>query len=213
MRRPVLGIIAGPNGSGKSFLKQELAHLPWFHGYRFLNPDELARSLGDQNDPLITLRAAQQAQIQRYAYLAARESFFFETVFSAPEKLDFLSQARIFGYFVRLFFIGTDNPELNAARVARRVLGGGHDVPIPKILSRYRGSMIQAAKAAPQVDRFYLFDNSVDGVAPRLVFWAALGVCKDIAMEPPLWTRPILASVSSLPRQFAVHRALSPKRI
>jgi len=45
------------------------------------------------------------------------------------------------GYFVRLFFVGTDDPSINAKRVAMRVIEGGHDVPIGKIISRYAKSL------------------------------------------------------------------------
>ena len=56
---------------------------------------------------------------------------------SAPDKISFVQRAKRRGYFIRLFFIGTDSPRINAARIADRVMVGGHDVPIPKIVSRY----------------------------------------------------------------------------
>ena len=37
---------------------------------------------------------------------------------------------------------------------------GGHDVPITKIIQRFRGSLGNAMTAAGVVDRFYLWDNS-----------------------------------------------------
>jgi predicted ABC-type ATPase len=37
-------------------------------------------------------------------------------------------------YFVRIFYVCTASPDINAARVARRVMEGGHDVPITKII-------------------------------------------------------------------------------
>jgi predicted ABC-type ATPase len=83
-------------------------------------------------------------------------------VFSAPDKPAFVRQARAAGYFVRLFFVGTDAPTINAARVALRVLDGGHDVPITKIVSRYFRSIASCADVAPEIDRLYLYDNSVD---------------------------------------------------
>jgi predicted ABC-type ATPase len=39
----------------------------------------------------------------------------FETVFSAPDKVEFLHRARQAGYFVRVFFIGTSDPRINAS--------------------------------------------------------------------------------------------------
>lgn len=63
-------------------------------------------------------------------------SLAFETVLSMPDKLDFIARARSAGFFVRLFFVGTDDPSINAKRIALRVMEGGHEVPIGKIISR-----------------------------------------------------------------------------
>ncbi len=67
--------------------------------------------------------------------------FVFETVLSAPDKMDFIRRAGDAGFFIRLFFVGTDDPSINAKRVAMRVMEGGHDVPIPKIIGRYTKSL------------------------------------------------------------------------
>lgn len=42
---------------------------------------------------------------------------------------------------LHLFFVSTNHPSINAARIAQRVMKGGHDVPIPKIISRYQTGM------------------------------------------------------------------------
>lgn len=84
----------------------------------------------------------------------------FETVMSAPDKIDFIRRAKQAGYFVRIFFISTANPTINASRIARRVMKGGHDVPIPKIISRYIKSIANCAEIAQEVDRLYVYDNS-----------------------------------------------------
>jgi predicted ABC-type ATPase len=47
---------------------------------------------------------------------------------------------------------------------------GGHDVPIPKIISRYSKSIANCAAAAAFADRAYIYDNSVDGDEPKLLF-------------------------------------------
>jgi predicted ABC-type ATPase len=96
-------------------------------------------------------------------------------VLSSEEKLSFIEKAKEKNYFIRLFFIGTDSPEINAARVARRVLEGGHDVPIPKIISRYRKSIINCANISAIVDRLYVYDNSVENKEIKLLFRANEG--------------------------------------
>ncbi len=80
----------------------------------------------------------------------------FETVFSANDKLDFIRCAKQAGFFIRLFFVCTESPMINAARIAGRVMKGGHDVPIAKIISRYQKSIINCKVATAIADRVYV---------------------------------------------------------
>jgi predicted ABC-type ATPase len=91
------------------------------------------------------------------------------------EKPKLLQRAKQKGYFIRLFFIGTGNPQINAARIANRVMEGGHDVPISKIISRYYKSIANCNLLVPVVNRLYVYDNSVDDVFPQLLFRASDG--------------------------------------
>ena len=59
----------------------------------------------------------------------------------------------------RLFFVETDNPTINASRFARRVIEFGHDVPIAKIVDRYKRSITNLAKVLPLINRCYIYDN------------------------------------------------------
>ncbi len=54
--------------------------------------------------------------------------------------------------------------------MAQRVLDGGHDVPIPKIISRYDKSIANCKILSAIVDRLYVYDNSIDDVEARLLF-------------------------------------------
>ncbi len=60
--------------------------------------------------------------------MAHNISIAFETVFSTQEKLEFLQRAKDAGFFIRFLFVCTNDPSINAQRVAQRVMGGGHDV-------------------------------------------------------------------------------------
>lgn len=168
--------VAGANGSGKTTLTRDLLQDRWMQGVEYLNPDAIAEErFGGWNDPRAVLQAAEHVRGQREQALLLRRSVAFETVFSAPDKLDYVQRALAAGFFVRLFFVATRSPEINAARVGRRVLEGGHEVPIGKIISRYFGAVSQGIAAAPLVDRFYLFDNSVDGHPARRILRASSG--------------------------------------
>lgn len=159
--KPILIVVAGANGSGKTTLTRDLLHDRWMQGVQYLNPDAIAEErYGGWNNPEAVLQAARHVQREREAALRERRSIAFETVFSAPDKLAFVQQALDEGFFVRLFFVCTATPEINAARVARRVMEGGHQVPVGKIVSRFFGAVSQGVSAAKRVDRFYLVDNS-----------------------------------------------------
>jgi predicted ABC-type ATPase len=84
--------------------------------------------------------AATLAAARRERLLELGAGIAFETVFSAPDKVEFIERARSTGYFIRLFFVSTGDPTINAARVARRVMAGGHTVAIEKIIQRYARS-------------------------------------------------------------------------
>jgi len=174
--RPKLIVIAGPNGSGKTTFTNQVLRHDWSEGCLFINPDEIAKNdFGDWNSPAAVMQAAVRAQELREECLRDRKSMLIETVFSAPDKLDFIQSAKEADFFIRFFFIGTDGPHINAARIVRRVLDGGHDVPITKIISRYNRSIANGAVAMTMVDRAYGYDNSIDDQEPRKLFRAKGG--------------------------------------
>lgn len=179
INRPVLVVIAGPNGAGKTeFTRTALRH-EWLSGCEYVNPDEIANEVfGDWNDEAAVLAALKHAEKIRRKCLVNRLSLAFETVFSTDEKIQFVQQAKEKGYFVRFFFIGTDSPQINAARIAKRVEQGGHDVPIRKVISRYYKSIANLARALPLVDRGYVYDNSANEMAAALQFRTENGQIK-----------------------------------
>jgi predicted ABC-type ATPase len=164
-------VIAGPNGAGKTTFTNQVLRHDWSSGCVFINPDEIAKKdFGDWNSPEAVMKAVARAQDLREECLREKTSMLIETVFSAPDKLQFLRRVKEADFFIRFFFIGTDGPHINAARVARRVMDGGHDVPIAKIISRYNRSIANSAIAMSVVDRAYSYDNSVDNRDPKKLF-------------------------------------------
>ncbi len=194
---PVLLVIAGPNGSGKTTITGRLRQAHWSEGVEYLNPDDVAQQrFGDWNSPEAVLEASRWVTRRREELLAQGAGIAFETVFSAPDKLDFVARAKRAGYFVRVFFIGTMSPAINAARVAARVMGGGHTVPIEKIITRYSRSLAQAAAVISLADRVYLYDNSVDGVDARLCARTRDGLLRKVYGPLPQWVEDTLQDIS-----------------
>lgn len=191
--QPRLLLVAGPNGAGKTTVTERgLAH-EWFTGCEYVNPDFIARDeFGDWNSPVAIKKAADLAQIRRENCLSEQRSLAFESVFSAPDKVDFVRKARRIGFFIRVFFVATTDPAINASRVARRVMQGGHDVPIQKIITRHFRSIANCSSIAAEVDRLYLYDNSVDGEQAALILRAAQGKIVRQYAAIPEWMQPIV---------------------
>lgn len=192
--KPELVIIAGPNGSGKTSVTRRFLHHEWAQGTTYINPDEVAQQkFGDWNSHENVLKAANYCKEWREQCLREKKSFVFETVMSADDKIDFILRAKQAGYFIRVFFIATASPTINAARIAGRVIEGGHDVPISKIISRYSKSIENCRFIADKVDRLYVYDNSVDGKEAELQFRLVDGKLKKKYVEHIAeWTEAIL---------------------
>jgi len=196
--RSVLVIVAGPNGSGKTTLTEHVLQHEWLTGCVYINPDNIARDVfGDWNNRDAVLQAANFAQAKRERCLRESQSMAFETVFSAPDKLDFVWRAKKAGFFVRLVFVGTDSPMINVARVANRVMAGGHGVPSEKIIERYEKSIANCVGASLIVDRAYIYDNSVEEQEPRLLFRSVNGRIQKIYRQPNAWAVSLLKALSA----------------
>lgn len=218
--RPECIAIAGPNGSGKTtFAREFLTFLKSrFPDLVHVNPDDIAATeFPGKPYGEVVFEAAQIAQERRERALEEKRNLVFETVFSAPEKVGFLQRAKAAGYFVRLFFIGTEDAAINCARVAFRVANGGHAVPIEKIMARHPKSIANAAMALTFVDRGYVLDNSADGhwvpyegdgtggfVLPGVVFETVGGLVSRINFStsngndcPWVWADVVLGAVAA----------------
>ena len=103
------------------------------------------------------------ADFLRQKLLEKRVSFSFETVMSSPAKVALLKQAQALGYRTYLYYIATEDPSINVARVKAWVDRGGHDVPVEKIVSRYDRSLNLLLEAVKHSNRVYVFDNSRQG--------------------------------------------------
>jgi predicted ABC-type ATPase len=134
--------------------------------------------------------AAAVADFLREEWLAAGQSFSFETVMSHRSKIDFFAQARAAGYRTYLYFIATETADLNVNRVRNRAALGGHDVPEDKIVERYKRCLQLVGEALSHAYRAFLFDNSGND----MVWLAQLTPQGEIqlkmaANDLPIWFR------------------------
>ena len=192
--KPVLIVIAGPNGSGKTTITSKILRHEWMEDAVYVNPDQVAQErYGDWNSEEAVMKAVLYCEQQREDCLRNAKSLIFETVLSSDGKIDFIRRAHSAGYFIRIFFVATKHPSINAARIAQRVMEGGHDVPIAKVISRYYKSIINCKRCISLADRVYIYDNSIDDADARLLFRTSDGkLYKQYVEDIPEWASIIL---------------------
>ena len=196
MQKPRLIVVAGPNGSGKTTITEKLLRHEWMEDCVYINPDFIAQQeFGDWNSIEAVVKAANRAKEMREDCLSSMTSMAIETVFSTPEKVEFVQRAKVAGFFIRLFFVCTNDPSINAQRVALRVMEGGHDVPISKIISRYYRSIANCVEVMPMVDRVYFYDNSETDADPLLMFRVTSGKIAKIYTDLVPWAQNIADSL------------------
>ena len=193
--KPVLIVIAGPNGSGKTTITTQILQHEWMEDAVYINPDQIAKDrFGDWNSPNAIMQSVKYCEAMREDCLREQKSLIFETVLSADDKLDYIRRAHEAGFFIRFFFVATSHPSINASRIARRVMKGGHDVPITKVISRYYKSLLNCRRVSQIADRTYIYDNSIDNQEATLLFRMVDGKAfKRYIAVMPEWADTILA--------------------
>jgi len=164
-------IYAGPNGSGKSTL---YGQYPLNDSIPFLNADcwvkdnpDIAHML-DGKDKINKVQKEVEKQINQR--ISEGLSFAWETVFSHPGRLKIMKDAKDNGYNIHLFYITTKNPDINVARVRKRVSEGGHDVPEKKVRGRYWRSLSFLPEMIIIADEVVVFDNSEENFQLKNLF-------------------------------------------
>jgi predicted ABC-type ATPase len=109
---------------------------------------------------------------------------------SHPGKVEFLGEAQSMGFRTYLYFVATDDPEINLSRVANRVRLGGHFVPADKVIQRYHRSLELLLDAIRHTNRAYIFDNSGDNAAHDQTWLAEITDGKRLELKTgkiPAW--------------------------
>ena len=187
-----LWILAGGNGAGKSiFYDLYLAQ----YGIKFINADLIAKDINSEDPERSSYRAATLAARIREDLINQGMSFCFETVFSHESKIDFIANAKAYGYKITLIYIHLNTPELNEARVHQRVSEGGHNVPSEKIHSRIPRTMKLIETAISLVDETRLLDNSFQDDPFKQVAVLKSGKCEKLISPLPEWAKNILSEI------------------
>ena len=179
---PRLTIIAGANGCGKSTFTRRSSFV---YDIPLLDPDAIGKALQPTIPGTSAVAAARHVLIAAQEHIHNRDSFAVETTLSGQGYLRMMIDARARNFEVVLVYIGTENVELNLARIRDRVLTGGHDVPELDVRRRYTRSFENLPAAISRADHTILFDNSSEE-GYRLI--AVLGPPENQWFEPvPAW--------------------------
>jgi predicted ABC-type ATPase len=173
--RPTVVVIAGPNGAGKSTtapaLLRDFAQLS-----AFVNADVIAQGLSAY-DPEAEAVAAGRIMLQRMREFAedARD-FAFETTLASRTFAPFLQRLKNErSYRVFLVYIWVPSPDEAVARVASRVLRGGHHVPEDVVRRRYQRSLWNFLHLYMRLADAWSFHDNSEATGPQPVAKRPLG--------------------------------------
>ncbi|QDQ28467.1 toxin [Chitinimonas arctica] len=181
--KPLAIVLAGHNGSGKSTMwylqLADKLQVP------LVNADRMMLSIlpeVNQNQHLPAWAARLRdndtswmkvAQMGVEAFVAQAMlhgiPFAMETVFSHwrrqedgsfESKIRKIEEMQEAGYFVLLFFVGLSDEQLSIARVSTRVIAGGHNVDVEKLVQRFPRTQKAIRQAVKVADAAILTDNS-----------------------------------------------------
>jgi predicted ABC-type ATPase len=112
--QPRLTLVAGANGSGKTTLTSDER---FFREIPLLDPDSIARTLQSSRPSTFPIAAARSVLKSAKEHISRRESFAVETPLAGKHYLRMMVDARIRGFEIVLVYIGTENVEINLARI------------------------------------------------------------------------------------------------
>lgn len=161
MKGPNLYIIAGCNGAGKTTASFNV--LPQILDCKeFVNADEIAKGLSPFSPESVAIQAG-KLMLQRIdMLLSERVSFAIETTLATRSYITLVRRAQEREYTVQLLFFWLKSPSVACRRVEKRVLEGGHDIPIETIHRRYYLGLKNLFEIfMPIVDYWVLYDNNL----------------------------------------------------
>ena len=163
-------IIAGPNGAGKTTFAREFlpneAACP-----TFVNADLIAAGLAPFAPESAALQAGRLMLSELERHVLKRSSFAFETTLSGRAYANAIRRWQTAGYNVELIFLKLHDAEEAIARVAQRVLQGGHHIPDDVVRRRFAQGLKNLVQIyQPLVNAWAVYDNS--GEAPLLINWS-----------------------------------------
>ena len=162
--KPVLFAIAGAQGAGKSTFTTI-----FFSTYTTIDTDAIAAQ-NNPTDPTAVLEAAEvMAQALQEFQLSTKSTFGFQTLLNNNDGLETITEAKQQGYHTELFFLSTENPAINIARIAQREAAGGRGALIPLVMSGHAVALKNARKAVDIADNAHFYDTTQNNKTAKFV--------------------------------------------
>ena len=160
-------IVAGPNGAGKSTFAQ--TYLPDEVGcYNFINADLIAAGISPLRPESVGIEAGRILFKIMDDCVANGEDFSFESTLSGSTYARRIENMKKLGHRIVIFYLKLPSEDLAVARVAGRVLEGGHKVPESDIRRRFSRSWSNFESVyRPLADKWIVFDNG--GIEPKIL--------------------------------------------
>ncbi|MFY9178597.1 MAG: zeta toxin family protein [Venatoribacter sp.] len=157
---PICWIIAGPNGAGKTTFA--LRYLPQVaQCSHFVNADLIAAGISPLAPERELLAASKIFLNEIENRIKARDNFAFETTLAGRSYLRLVQRLKAEGWRVELIYLALPSVETSKERVAKRVLQGGHNIPVQDIQRRFARSLKNLLNLfSSQVDYCICFMNT-----------------------------------------------------
>lgn len=151
-------LYAGVNGAGKSTIYDTIG----FYGSKNrVNSDEiLVLHGGDWRNEKDQIMAGRKAVRKIDCFIKQGISFNQETTLAGKSILRTIQKAREHKFFVNMYYVGLNSPELAIERVKSRVAKGGHGIEESVIKQRYETSLAMLKRVVPLCDTVIVYDNS-----------------------------------------------------
>jgi predicted ABC-type ATPase len=185
-------VFAGVNGAGKSSFYKAM---DTDFGIR-INIDEIIRHQfnNDWSNLNVQISAGRIAVKLIRDCLNSGKSFNQETTLTGSTIISTIKKAKQAGFAVNLFYVGLESAELSIERVSKRVAQGGHGIPTPDLIRRYKSSFENLKQVLPLCDKVQIYDNSgknhLDILNPLLIVKSGKVVIWD--KKAPQYLKEIL---------------------
>ena len=171
-QKPVLIILAGTAGAGKTtFYESKL---------KTVFPTLLKASASPFEQA--------ETNRERARLLKEGQPFVYQ---DATIDSQMIREAHESGFDVKVFYVATEDPNLNMGRVLVRVNNGGAFASLARIPDDYAQSMKQLSDVKKVADDLMLFDNTAHGRGHRLVAHFQGGELMKLARSVPKWAQRV----------------------